>query len=252
MLSAEEKGRFEKICEETLAADRTRGIGTLGEKTLHRVLKRFFCDAECVHEVKLGDFVADAVLGGVIYEIQTGGFFPLKKKLQYYKENTDYSVRIVCPVVKKKSLVWVDPESGEMSAPRRTNVGLGKWRVLAEMIYLLPIFDFSRTSLLLAELVVEDYKLLDGYGKDKKIRASRYERLPRELLALHEIKNRKDFAAHFLPELPEVFGSAEFSKKTGLRRRSLSAALKVLLTMDIVRIAGKERNKILYEKNPEA
>lgn len=252
MLSAEEKGRFEKICEETLAADRTRGIGTLGEKTLHRVLKRFFCDPECVHEVKLGDFVADAVLGGVIYEIQTGGLFPLKKKLLYYKENTEYNVCIVCPVVKKKSLVWVDPESGEMSAPRRTNAGLGKWKYLAEMIYLLPVFGFSRTSLLLAELVVEDYKLLNGYGKDKKIRASRYERLPRELLALHEIKSREDFAAHFLPDLPSPFSSAEFSRKTGLRRRSLSAAIKVLLTMDIIRVAGKEKNKILYEKNPEA
>lgn len=252
MLSAEEKGRFEKICEETLVADRTRGIGTLGEKTLHRVLKRFFCDAECVHEVKLGGFVADAVLGGTIYEIQTGGFFPLKKKLLYYKENTDYRVRVVCPVVKKKSLVWVDPESGEMSAPRRTNVGLGKWHVLAEMVYLLSIFDFSRMSLVLAELVVEDYKLLNGYGKDKKIRASRYERLPRELLELCEITSREDVAAHFLPELPTPFSSADFSKKTGLRRRSLGAALKVLLAMDIIRIAGKEKNKILYEKNPEA
>lgn len=252
MLTAAEKERFEKICEDTLTADRAHGIGTLGEKTLHRVLKRFFCDAECVHEVKIGSFVADAVKGGVIYEIQTGGFFPLKKKLLYYSENTDYSIRIVCPVVKKKSLIWVDPESGEMSAPRYTNAGLGKWKYLAEMIYLLPIFDFSRTSLLFAELVVEDYKLLDGYGKDKKIRASRYERLPRELLGLYEITTREEFAEHFLPELPTPFSSAEFSGKTGLRRRSLSAAIKVLLTMGIIRIAGKEKNKILYEKDPEA
>lgn len=252
MLTAEEKARFSKICEEAWAADPSRGIGTLGEKTLHRVLKRFFCDTECVHEVKLGDFVADAVVGGVIYEVQTGGFFPLKRKLLYYKENTDYSVRIVCPVVKKKSLIWVDPESGEMSEPRRTNAGLGKWKYLAEMIYLLPVFDFSRTSLFLVELVVEDYKLLNGYGTDKKRRASRYERLPRELLGLYEITTREEFAELFLPELPSSFSSAEFSRKTGLRRRSLSAAIKVLLAMNIIRIAGKEKNKILYEKNPEA
>lgn len=251
MLATAEKERFEKICEDTLAVNRTQGIGTLGEKTLHRVLKRFFCDAECVHEVKIGSFIADAVKGGVIYEIQTGGFFPLKKKLLYYMENTDYAVRVVCPIVRKKSLIWVDPESGEMSEPRRTNAGLGKWKYLAEMIYLLPVFDLSRISLVLAELVVEDYKLLDGYGKDKKIRASRYERLPRELLGLYEMTSREDFAAHFLPELPTAFSSAEFSRKTGLRRRSLSAAIKVLLAMGIIRVVGKDKNKILYEKNPE-
>ncbi len=252
MLTQREKTNFNVLC--AAACERSScGIGTLGEKTLHRTLKAFFCPSECVHEVKLYGHIADAVYGGTIYEIQTGGLFPLKKKLLSYKENTEYDIEIVVPVVKKKSLVWIDPESGEMAAPRGTNAGLGKWHILAEMVYLLSVFDFSRMSLTVAELTVCDYKLLDGYGENKKKKATRYERLPTELLDIRNIKTRKDFAEYFLPEdLPNPFSSADFSRKTHLRRRSLSAALKVLLDMNMIRICGKEKNKILYEKNSEA
>ncbi len=251
MLTAEEKVKFSILCEEVHAS--RAGIGTLGEKTLHRVLKAFFCPSECVHEVKLCGHVADAVYGGTVYEIQTSGLFPLKRKLLSYKENTDYQIQVVVPVVGKKRLIWVDPESGEMREPRKTGAGLGKWRVLAEMIYLLPVFDFSRMTLTLAELTVDDYKLLDGYGEDKKKKATRYERLPTELLDIRTISTREMFVEYFsLADLPSPFSSADFSKKTRLRRRSLWAALRVLLEMNVIRIVGKKGNAVLYEKNSEA
>ncbi len=247
----EEKAFFAKLCEEV--GKGRAGIGTLGEKTLHKVLKSFFCPSECVHEVKLCGHVADAVYGGTVYEIQTGGLFPLKKKILSYKENTEYQIQIVIPVVKKKRLIWVDTESGEMKKPHGTNAGLGRWRVLAEMIYLLSVFDFSRMSLTLAELAADDYKLLDGYGENKKKKATRYERIPTEIFNIQLINTQKDFAEYFFPaDLPVQFSSADFSKKTRLRRRSLWAALRVLVEMNVIHIVGKKGNATLYEKNSEA
>lgn len=252
MIHTEQKEKFAMLCA-AIGDRKDGGVGTLGEKTLHRTLKQFFCPCDCVREVKVGGFVADGILDGCIYEIQTTGLYPLKKKLGVYQSETDYHIRIVCPVIKTKTLVWVNPENGEMSVPRRTRAGLGKWHFLAEMLYLLPVFDFSRMSLVLVDLVVEDYKLLDGYGKDKKIRASRYERLPVALLDIYELKDKTAFAEMFLPtDLPDAFSSADFSRLTGLRRRSLSAALKVLLAMDAIRAVGKRGNAFLYEKISEA
>ncbi len=252
MLSEKEKNDFAVICDDA-GRRREAGIGTLGEKTLHRVLKRFFCPPECVHEVKLCGHVADAILGGTVYEIQTGGLHPLKKKLLSYKENTDHHIRIVLPVLKKKRIVWIDPDSGEMRAPRGTGVGLGKWRVLAEMVYLLPVFDFSRMSLTLAYIAADDYKLLDGYGEDKKKRATRYERIPTALLDICHIDSKEAFVRHFMPaDLPAVFTSADFARATRLRRRGLWAGLRVLLELGAIRAVGKEGNAILYEKNSEA
>ena len=113
MVNSEEKQKFEKIC---LAIQNTEsgtlGIGTLGEKTLHRVLKTYLCPDSDYHEVGIGPFVADALVENTLYEIQSAGLFPLKKKLAYYLANTDKKVQIVCPILTAKRLIWVDPESG--------------------------------------------------------------------------------------------------------------------------------------------
>lgn len=82
MVSTEEKLKFEKICLDIVGQEHALfGIGTYSEKTLHRVLKCYFCPDTDRHEVGIGSFVADAVCDGIIYEIQSAGLFPLKKSL---------------------------------------------------------------------------------------------------------------------------------------------------------------------------
>ena len=250
MVSTEEKLKFEKICLDIVGQEHALfGIGTYSEKTLHRVLKCYFCPDTDRHEVGIGSFVADAVCDGIIYEIQSAGLFPLKKKLAYYLEHTDKPIHIVCPVLTSKRVIWVDAESGELTPPRKSPVGHGKMRVLPELIYLLELLDFERISFLIVGLSVDDYKRLDGKGPDKKRGASRIERIPRELTMLEYIRSKEDIAAFFLPPtLQKEFGSAEFSRLTGFRRRTLSAALKVLQRLDIIRIVGKNKNAIRYER----
>ncbi len=250
MVSTEEKQIFEKICLDILSLEPSPlGIGTYQEKTLHRILKSYLCPNTACHEVSIGHFIADAVLDGTIYEIQSAGLFPLKKKLAYYLENTDKKIQIVCPVLTAKRVIWVDKENGTLSEPRKSPVGHGKMRVLPELIYLLDLLDFERVSFLIVGLNADDYKLLDGKGSDKKRGASRIERIPRELIYLEHLTSIEDIASFFLPQdLPGEFGSAEFSRLTGLRRRTLSAALKVLQKLDIIDIVGKKRNSIRYRR----
>lgn len=250
MVSAEEKLKFEKIClDKKDSSPALFGIGTYSEKTLHRILKHYLCPDTDFHEVGIGSFVADAVVDNTIYEIQSAGLFPLKKKLAYYLANTDKKIQIVCPILTAKRVIWVDPESGALSEPRKSPVGHGKMRVLPELIYLWEHLDFERVSFLIIGLRVDDYKLLNGKGPDKKRGATRLERLPRELTLLKKLHSREDVASFFLPqELPETFTSSEFSRLTNLRRRTLSAALKALLNLNIIQIVGKNKNTILYQR----
>lgn len=250
MVSAEEKQRFEKICIDMQNATRADfGIGTYSEKTVHRVLKTFLCPDTDYHEVGIGSFVADALVGNTIYEIQSAGLFPLKRKLAYYLEHTEKQIKLVCPILTAKRLIWVDPESGETSPPRKSPVGHGKMRILPELIYIWQYLNFDRISLLIVGLSVDDYKSLNGKGADKKHGATRLERIPRELTLLETISSKEELAAFFLPEkLPEEFGSAEFSRATNLRRRSLSAAIKALLSLEIIEIVGKQGNAIRYRR----
>jgi len=66
----------------------TNGIGTLNEGRLHQALKALYVDESGEAEISVGDYVAD-VRGAdnVLYEIQTGSFTPLKKKLATLLEN---------------------------------------------------------------------------------------------------------------------------------------------------------------------
>ncbi len=249
MVSEQEKVKFEKICQGVSEKNSEwQGIGTYQEKTLHRVLKSYLCPDTDFHETAVGPYVADIVLNDTIYEIQSAGLFPLKKKLAYYLSNTDKQIQIVCPVLSAKRVIWVDTQSGETSTPRKSPVGHGKMRVLPELFYLLDVLDFNRVSLAIVSITADDYKLLDGKKGDKKRGASRLERLPRELTDLVYIRSAIDLANYFLPEnLPTTFTAAEFSRLTHLRRRTLSAALKVLLHFEIINRGDKIGNAIRYQ-----
>lgn len=109
--------RFQSACAQALNNEAgAKGIGTLGEKALHAAIKRYIEPDASKHEVKLGSFVVDIYSGGRVYEIQTGQFDRLRPKLKDLLPG--HKVTIVCPLPAKKWLVWIDPESGEMSKPR--------------------------------------------------------------------------------------------------------------------------------------
>ena len=249
MVTDAQKARFVAVTEAVLSGERApMGIGTYGEKCMHLVLKHFFCEDVDCHEVGMGDFFADAVVGDTVYEIQTGGFYPLKKKLTYYLTRDDKRVVIVAPVVTHKRLWWVDPETGAAEGkPRRVAVPRTRYRVLREMFWLRGLWDFSHVTLRLVFLAVDEYKRLDGYGADKKKKASRIDRIPRELLDIVDIENADGVAELFLPpDLPSPFTSADFSRLTGARRMALSADLAVLESLGLIEREGTRGRAVLY------
>ena len=51
--------RFQEACR-LITQDRARsGIGTLGEKTLHAVIKHYLEPDERCHEIRVGGYIAD-------------------------------------------------------------------------------------------------------------------------------------------------------------------------------------------------
>ena len=94
------------------------GIGTLSEKALHAALKSYYEPDFESREVKVGGFVADIVGENGIIEIQTRGFDRLRRKLDAFLEAA--RVTVVYPVVPKRGLCWVDPETGEIFEKRKS------------------------------------------------------------------------------------------------------------------------------------
>lgn len=111
--------RFQKACEEVIGVKRERsGIGTLSEKTLHAVLKKYLEPHAENHEVPLGNYVADIIGENGVIEIQTGSFTPLRPKLEVLLDCTD--VTVAYPIAEVKYMRWIDPETGEVSPPHKS------------------------------------------------------------------------------------------------------------------------------------
>ena len=71
-------------------------IGTLGERSLHAVLKRFLQPDENRHEVRVGRYVADIFDENGVTEIQTRQFYKMKRKLAAFLP--EHAVTVVYPV----------------------------------------------------------------------------------------------------------------------------------------------------------
>ncbi len=100
-------------------------IGTLNEGPLHQAIKSLYKGSGAREEVALGDYVAD-VFGPneVVYEIQTGGFGSLKKKLAHLLE--EHRVVLVHPIAEVRYIVKLpqreDDEASRRRSPKRGNV----------------------------------------------------------------------------------------------------------------------------------
>ncbi len=240
----DDAARFSELILQELALPQGQpqdgGIGTYAEKRMHRIIKRFVLDDPSCHEISVGGrFIADVLSEGNIWEIQTGSFFPLQKKISYYVSRTDYHVTVVHPVPCRKYLVWIDPETGEAGRRRASPKKPGIESALPELVYISDMLSSGRVSLRLLLIEEEEYRFLDGYGKDRKKHSSRYERLPAALLDDITV----DFpsgAGVWLPgDLPSPFTAAEFGKALKLKGRDVYKGIIVLEKAGLVTKAGK-------------
>ena len=183
MITNEQKLRFDTVCREVLTSEHElRGIGTLGERTLHVILKKYFEPDRSLHAVKVGRFVADIKKNDEITEIQTRSFGSMRKKLEVF--TNDHRVNIVFPIAASKHLSWVNPESGELTSWRKSPKRGQPWDILYEMYALRPMMPLRNVRFTLVFMNIEEYKLLDGWSHDKKRGAHRYERIPTEFVTL--------------------------------------------------------------------
>ena len=235
--------RFYLAIARVTGTEEKNGIGTLSEKPLHKILKYYFETDGSKHEVKILGSVADVFNGKEIFEIQTGSFFPLVKKLKKFLP--EYKLTVVHPIIAEKNLIWVDKETGKTSEPKKSPKRGRYTDALPELYHLGDLFRNENLTVKLLLLSADEYKYLDGYGESKKRRATKIARLPRRLLGEYDLKTVSDVAA-LLPILPTVFTAKEFSKALALRGRKSYYALKVLCSLGIAEKAGKDKNAFLY------
>ena len=228
-----DRNRFQQACMQSRESLRGQnGIGTLGEKTLHAALKAYYePDAES-HEIKIGRYIADIVGENGIIELQTRSFDKLRKKLEAFLSVAHVSV--VYPVAAVKKLLWIDPQTGEISKPRKSPRKGVAQDVFRELYKIRPLLSHPNLSIRIALLEIEEYRCRDGWSADGKKGATRCDRIPSVFIKEIVLNTPSDYR-QLLPEiLPSPFTAKDYQKAAGIRLSDAQTALLLLYELGVV------------------
>ena len=242
-----DKERFSEACRALYGAVPSRNrIGVLSEKTLHSVIKRFIEPNEALQEVKVGGYYADIKNDDGIFEVQTRSFNRLRAKLTSYLETE--TVTIVYPIPAVKRLIWIDAQTGELTAPRKSPKRGSYFDAFPEL-YKLDMFianDTLRVLLLLIDM--DEYRYLNGWSADGKKGSTRHERYPIALADSLILATKEDYEGLLPSDLCSPFTSKEFASAAKIRTRIAQTVLTVLLKRGAVQCVGKRGRLNLYMK----
>ena len=227
-------------------------IGTLRERSLHAILKYWADPDESHHEVALPcRLIADLYEGERVTEIQTRGFSKLRPKLA--RLLPAYPVTILHPIARTKRLIWVDPESGEASAPRKSPKTGTVWDAFRELYYIRDALKAAGEgkadlTIRLVYLDMEEYRLLNGWSRDRKKGACRVERIPSALAGEETLRSPADFAGLLPPALPESFTVADVGAALRLSPKRAGQVVNVLYMIGAIIREGKRGRAYLYRR----
>ncbi len=248
-----EKERFAALCEKhsrtEVRGEEFSGIGIYNEKRLHRIIKEFVCEDESCFEVKLGGSVADVFCNGVITEVQTGSFYPLKNKIANYLQNTDHDVRIIHPVICKRKIVRIDPITGEVLYARSSPKKEAPKKILPELVYLSEHLRSCRLRFEIYSVSAEEHRYSDEIHRYRKSGKRDSELFPSSLESITSIECTEDFA-ELLPEkllsdsLP--FTASQFEKLSGIKGRKAYNALGALCAAGLLQKEKSGKSAAVY------
>ena len=238
--------RFDAAKEKIIGKNRERiGIGTLSEKTMHAVLKNYYAPDVDMHEIPIETFVADIYTGTEIIEIQTRAMNRMRKKLESFLAL--YPVTIVYPIPREKWLFWIDEETGEISQKRKSPKKGNPYQAFIELYKIRPYLTHPNMRLRLALIDMEEYRLLNGWSRDKKKGSERFDRIPVEFVEEICIDCNKDYMQLIPYDLPEQFTTKDFAKHAKIPAKLAGTVLLILYDLKLVDRVGKQGNSYIYE-----
>lgn len=237
--------RFAEITKRICNTSKAQmGIGTLSEKTLHAVLKNYYEPNIDYHETILGSFVADIYKDGEIIEIQTAAFNTMRKKLEYFLE--EYKVTIVYPIPHEKWLNWINEETKEVESRRKSPKCGSEYMAFKELYRIKQYLKHPNLRFKFVLIDIDEFRLLNGWSKDKKKGSVRYDRIPIKIHSEMYIERIEDYVQLVPIDLPDEFTTKDYAKATKLTANRAGTALNILHYVGAVKRIGKKGNAYIY------
>lgn len=237
---------FNETCDKVINSEiNTNGpIGTLGEKTVHSVVKNYVEPDSSSHEIKIESFYADIINDKGIIEIQNGNFDKLRKKLKVLLELQP--VTIVYPICHVKTIYWINDKTGEVSKPRKSTRTGNPYLLFRELYKIKNYLHHPNIKFHIILMDMDEYRLLDGWSKDKKRGATKCDRIPTKLVDEIHINSIDDYSL-FLPEkLASTFTVRDYKAATNTQQRDAGVAVHILTYVGAIKKVGEKGRAYLY------
>jgi hypothetical protein len=219
-------------------------IGTLGEKSLHSALKKWYARPKDRIEVEVEGYHIDIKRRNLLIEIQTTNFHSLRRKLATLMEK--HPVRLVFPIAQEKWIVRMAKDMktriGRRKSPKKGNV----FHLFDELVYIPGLIthpNFSLETLLIQE---EEVRCDDGTGSWRRngLRIADHRLI--DVLSQHTFRDTSDFLALIPADLPEPFSTKDLAESIEQPRRIAQQVAYCLRHMGAIALVGKNRNALLY------
>lgn len=226
----------------TICAKLCAVIGVLREGPLHRDLKALLAAPGDAFEIKVDGYVIDLVRAdGELVEIQTGGFSPLRSKLDALLDR--HRVRIVHPVPTERRIIRVD-EHGEVLSTRPSPKKPGAATIFEGLVSFPTLL--SHPNLTIEVLLCRE----DHVRAPAPVRGRRYMRDPgqrrlRDVLDRVELTSGAD-VAKLLPALEAPFTTRELAKAMKVPLPLAQKAAACCRALEVFTDAGKRGRAPLH------
>lgn len=227
----------------------TGAIGTLNEGPLHAALKDWYAEPGDRFEVPLSGRHIDIVRGETLIEIQTGGFSPLRRKLEILVEEN--RVRLVHPIPFEKWVVRIDDASAKETAvlgKRKSRLRGRVVDVFAELTSLHPLLAHPNFSV---EVVMTQEEEVRRHEPGRARRRKGWVIVERRLLDVvdhHRFDTAEDYLALLPSSLPAPFSTKDLADALQIRRDLAQKMAYCLRRAGFVDEAGKKGNARLYSR----
>lgn len=237
-----DKERFRRLADEVLREQRqAMGIGTLSERSVHAVLKRYYGN-EAGIELPLAGFIADVLTDKKVIEIQTRNLRLLSRKLHAFLPLMP--VTLVHPVAMRHRVVRIDLATGEIEKPKTLPRKGTVYEAFVELSSIRSLLSHPGLTVLIPLLIVDDIRV-----KKPNLKASKLvDRVPSDFVDEIEFSSKADYAKWIPEALEEPFTSESFSKAARIPRQFAQSFLLIADELQIVKRIGKTGNAWLYER----
>jgi hypothetical protein len=222
-------------------------IGLLREGALHAQLKQWYRRPGDLLEAPVSSYVVDLVRGDLLVEIQTGGFAPLRAKLD--KLTREYRVLLVTPVALERRIVRLSAAGEILSARRSPRRGRIE-DVFARLVSIPALLCRPGFEL---EVLLTHEDELRVHGPGRAFRRHGWAVSGRMLATVESrvrIANPEQAAALLPAGLPELFDTAELADAAAISRRLAQQMTYCLRLMGALETKGKRGRSHLYRRMP--